>query len=165
MVIFMVNRGNLQSRALHNRLKKRLRTDYNFQNTRSVVAAATEPGKYRAIGEIDPRQFLDDTSYGATTARVEVGFDLNTSSGHEHYWLNWIEPDRSMLVGWHQDSMHLKLGKVHLQVDDDGRTVTRKSATFIDSHPVDVFLQRMDVLPQVVQSVTWQNGRPTGSTW
>ena len=76
----------------------------------------------------------DDGTHPAATARVEIGFRLQTRESHEHYWINWIEPERELLVGWHQDDTHDDLGPVHLQVNDGATAVDHRRAQFIDSH-------------------------------
>jgi hypothetical protein len=68
--------------------------------------------------ETDAQTFLHDSAYPTATARIEVGLELFTVDTHEHNWLNWIEPDRDLLVGWHQDETHPNLGPVQLPVND-----------------------------------------------
>ena len=80
----------------------------------------------------------------------------------EYYWVNWIEPDRSLLVGWHQDDTHDALGPVHLQVNDGATAVTHVPAQFIDSHPLDVVERRLTSLRDAVLAVEWEQGRPVG---
>jgi hypothetical protein len=116
-------------------------------------AEPREAGPYRVVAAVDSRQFLDDDGYPVTTARVEVGFQLQTGEPHEHYWFNWIEPERSLLVGWHQDDTHGDLGPVHLQVDDGATPVAHEPAEFIDSHPLDVVERRLDSLRDAVLAV------------
>lgn len=162
MVVFLANRQNLQTKRLHKRLKNRLMTDSEFSNGRIERANPRDPGAYRVKADVNPRGFLDDTEYPATSARLEVGFDLFTPNPYEHYWLNWIEPNRNLLVGWHQDEMHPELGEVHVQVNDGDNPVTHESATFIDSHPLDVFEQRLQALSDLIQSVEWRDEQPRG---
>jgi hypothetical protein len=159
-MLFVANRENLQSRRLHDRIKQRF--EHEFESVQKQRAEARDPGPYRVVGETDPRQFLDDTSYPAETARVEVGFQLQTTRSHEYYWFNWIEPDRGLLVGWHQDDMHDDLGEVHLQVNHQSSVVEHEPAVFIDSHPMDVVERRLKTLPAAVEAVEWHEGRPTG---
>ena len=125
-------------------------------------AEPREAGPYRVVAAVDSRQFLDDDGYPVTTARVEVGFQLQTGEPHEHYWFNWIEPERSLLVGWHQDDTHGDLGPVHLQVDDGATPVAHEPAEFIDSHPLDVVERRLDSLRDAVLAVEWEQGRSVG---
>jgi hypothetical protein len=160
MVVFLANRRNLDSRRLHDRLKRRLESEFGFQNVRTERTDPRSPGPYRAVGEIDPRVFFDDQSYPTTEAHVEAGFELDAPADSEHYWINWIEPER--LVGWHRDDTHSSLGSVHRQINNGSQPVAHEPATFVDSHPLDVLLRRVDALPGVVDSVQWTDGRPTG---
>ena len=111
---------------------------------------------------MNPRQFLDDEEYPVPTARVEIGFQLQTGDPYEYYWFNWIEPVRSLLVGWHQDDTHDDLGPVHLQVNDGTTPVAHERAEFIDSHPLDVVERRLASLRDAVRAVEWEQGRPVG---
>lgn len=160
MVVFLANRANLQEKRLHDRIQNRL--SGAFENVRRRRAEPREPGPYRVVAEVDPREFLGDGEYPVTTARVEIGFQLQTSDPYEYYWFNWIEPDRSLLVGWHQDDTHDDLGPVHLQVNDGTTPVAHEPAQFIDSHPLDVVERRLDSLRDMVLAVEWDQERPVG---
>lgn len=89
-----------------------------FENVQRQRAEPRETGPYRVVGDVNPRQFLGDDGSPVTTARIEIGFQSRTSDPYEYCWSNWIEPERSLLVGWYQDSTHDDLGAVHLQVSD-----------------------------------------------
>lgn len=160
MVVFLANRANLQSKRLHDRIKDRLSAD--LQDVRRRRADPREAGPYRIVGEVNPRPFLGDDAYPTTIARVEVGFQFRTDEPYEYYWFNWVEPDRSMLVGWHQDGTHDNLGPVHLQVNDGSTPIDRQPARFVDSHPLDVVEQRFGELEKTVRGVEWEDGQPTG---
>lgn len=162
MVVFLANRANLQSKRLHDRIGQRLSTE--FHTVRRRRAEPREAGPYRVVAEVDPRRFLDDDGYPVTEARIEVGFQLQTGRAYEYYWFNWIEPARSLLIGWHQDDTHDDLGPVHLQVNDGSAAVDHQPATFIDSHPLDVVEQRLESLPAAIAAVQWDDGRPVGFT-
>jgi len=162
-VIFLANRSNLQLRRLHReRIANRFESDNLFTEVQFCRASIRSPGKYRVVTEVDARLFLDNTSYPTSEARIEVGFDHVGSSDRDHYWINWIEPDRSLLVGWHQDETHPEYGGVHLQVSHKNTTVEHLTAEFIDSHPLDVLSRRLNQLPRTVEAVRWQNGHPIG---
>jgi len=77
-------------------------------------------------------------------------------------WFNWIEPDRSPQVGWHQDDTHDDLGPVDLQVNDGTTPVAHEPAEFMDSHPPGVVEHRLTSLPDVVLVVEWRQGQPIG---
>lgn len=160
MVVFLANRANLQSKRLHDRIKRRLRGA--FETVRRRRADPKEPGPYRVVAETDPRQFFGDDAYPVTAARLEIGFQRQTPTAHECYWINWIEPDHRLLVGWHQDDTHDELGPVHLQVNDGETPVVREPAQFIDSHPQDVLEGRLSALGDTVRAITWEDGRPVG---
>jgi hypothetical protein len=160
MVVLLANRANLQNKRLHDRIQNRL--GGTFENVRRRRAEPREAGPYRVVAEVDPRQFLDDDEYPVTTARVEIGFQLQTGEPYEHYWFNWIEPDRSLLVGWHQDDTHDDLGLVHLQVNDGATPVAHEPAEFVDSHPLGVVERRLNSLRDAVLAVEWEQGRPVG---
>jgi hypothetical protein len=160
MVVFLANRANLQSKRLHDRIQNRLSGE--FENVRRRRAEPREAGPYRVVAEVDPRQFFGDDEYPVTTARIEIGFQLQTGELHEYYWFNWIEPDRNLLVGWHQDDTHDDLGPVHLQVNDGATPVAHEPAEFIDSHPLDVVERRLNALRDTVLAVEWEQERPVG---
>jgi hypothetical protein len=150
----------LQSKRLHDCIQNRL--SGTFENVRRRRAEPREAGPYRVVGEVDPRQFLGDDEYPVTTARVEVGFQLRTSDPYEYYWVNWSEPERSLLVGWHQDDTHADIWPVHVQVNDGATAVGHQPARFIDSHPLDVVEHGLDSLHEAVLPVQWEQGRPVG---
>ncbi|MFO7925927.1 hypothetical protein [Natronomonas sp.] len=160
MVVFLANRANLQSKRLHDRIQNRLSGE--FESVRRRRAEPREAGPYRVVAEVDPRQFVDTDEYPVTTARIEIGFQLQTGESYEYYWFNWIEPERSLLVGWHQDDTHDDLGPVHLQVNDGATPVAHELAEFMDSHPLDVIERRLNSLRDAVLAVEWEQGRPVG---
>ncbi|WP_345784090.1 hypothetical protein [Natronolimnohabitans sp. A-GB9] len=160
MVVFLANRANLQNKRLHDRIQNRLSAQFNDVHRRRTKPR--EAGSYRVVSTVNPRQFLGDQEYPTTTARVEVGFQLQTGEPYEYYWFNWTEPDRQLLVGWHQDDTHDDFGPVHLQLNDGSTAVEHQPANFIDSHPLDVIERRLESLPGAVTEVEWENGRPIG---
>lgn len=159
-MVVLANRANLQRKRLHDRIKHRLQSD--FDSVRRRRAGPREPGAYRVVGVTDPRASLGDAEYPTTTARLEVGFQLETGDPYEYYWCNWVEPDRGLLVGWHRDDTHDELGPAHLQVNHGSTVVTREPAQFVDSHPLDVVERRLAALGEVVTAVEWAEGRPVG---
>ena len=160
MVVFLANRANLQNKRLHDRIQNRLSGE--FENVRQRRAQAREAGPYRVVAEVDPRQFLGNDEYPVATARVEIGFQLQSGEPYEYYWFNWLEPERSLLVGWHQDDTHDDLGPVHLQVNDGATPVAHEPAEFIDAHPLDVVERRLNSLRDAILAVKWEQGRPVG---
>jgi hypothetical protein len=160
MVVFLANRANLQSKRLHDRIQNRL--SGAFETVRQRRGEPREAGPYRVVVDVNPRQFLGADEYPVTAARVEIGFQLRPSDPYEYYWFNWLEPDRSLLAGWHQDDTHDDLGPVHLQVNDGASAIDHQRAQFIDSHPLAVVDQRLDSLHNAVFAVEWERGRPVG---
>ncbi|MCU4742055.1 hypothetical protein OB960_11670 [Halobacteria archaeon AArc-xg1-1] len=160
MVVFLANRSNLQNRRLHTRIKNTIRSE--FDDVRMRRTDARDPGPYRVVGDVDPRVFLDEKTYPTAVARVEIGIQIQTSESYEYYWVNWVEPERGMLVGWHQDDTHDEFGPVHIQVTDRSATVDHRPAQFIDSHPLDVVGQRIENLREAVLAVEWEGERPVG---
>ena len=160
MVVFLANRANLQSKRLHDRIRNRL--GGALEDVRRRRAEPREAGPFRVVGDVNPRSFLGDGTYPATTARIEVGFQLQTDVPYEHYRFNWVEPERSLLVGWHRNGTHDELGPVHLQVNDGATAVDHQRAQFIDSHPLDVVEQRLDSLHDAVSAIEWEHDRPVG---
>ncbi len=161
MVIFLANRSNIQVRRLHEGIKKRW--ENHLSQVRMTRASVRDPGMYRVIGEVDPRSFLDDESYPTDKARIEIGFKLQTPEPYEYYWFNWIEPDRELMLGWHQDDDHTDLGPVHLQVNDGASAVAHQPAQFVDAHPYSVVEQRFEELPAAIAAIEWDDsGRPNG---
>ena len=153
MVVFLADRSNLQTRRLHDRIKHKIQSD--FEDVRRRRTEPREPGAYRVVGETDPRAFLSVEDYPTTKARVEIGFRLRTDDTYEHYWINWVEPERNALVGWHKDGTHDDLGSVHLQMNRGSEVLARDSAEFLDSHPLDVVGRRIDMIETVVLSAGW----------
>lgn len=160
MVVFLANRANLQSKRLHDRIK--LRLSGTCDNVRRRRADPREAGPYRVVGDVDPRQFLGNVEYAVTDARIEIGFQLRTNDQFEYYWINWIEPERNLLVGWHQDATHDDLGPVHLQLNENTTVVTREQASFIDTHPLDVVEKRLDSIQNAIHAINWDRERPIG---
>lgn len=160
MVVFLANRANLQSKRLHDRIQNRLSSE--FETVRRRRAEPCEAGPYRVVADVNPRQFLDDTEYPVTTARVEIGVQLQTGDSYEYFWFNWIEPDRRLLVGWHQVDTHDDLGPVHLQVNDGTTPVAHEPSEFMDLHPLAVVEHRLTSLRDVVLAVEWRQGHPIG---
>lgn len=160
MVVLLADRSNLQRKRLHDRIKNRLATGFNTVKIRRTEPR--EPGPYRVVGSTNPRQYFENSSYPVSDARLEVGFRLATDEEDECYWINWIEPARNLLMGWHQDGTHADLGPVHFQITWDGSVIEHRSATYIDAHPLAVLEQRLEELESSIATVTWEEGQPTG---
>ncbi|MFD1570532.1 hypothetical protein [Halorubrum laminariae] len=84
--------------------------------------------------------------------RLEVGFDVEVGTDHDFYWISWIEPERNLLLGWHQDDDHPEYGNVHFQLSQSDADTLRESAEYLDMHPLAVVEARLDQLPAVVHA-------------
>lgn len=165
MVVFLADRADVQARQLHRRIRNRFQSDGYFKAVQLRIAGPREPGPYRVVAQTDSRLFLDDEGYPAMDARVEVGFELRGPNHHDHYWFNWIEPERDFLFGWHQDDDHPDLGPVHVQVNQGGEPIEHVAATFVDAHPMAVPVARIDQLENVLSNVEWEAGTVVGLDW
>lgn len=160
MVTFLADRANLQHKRLHDRIQHRLSREFADAHRRRTDPH--EAGPYRVVADVDPRQFLDDDTYPVTTARLEIGFQLETGTPYEYHWCNWIEPDRPLLVGWYQDDTLDDLGPTRLRVTDGETTVAHEPAQVVDAHPLAVVERRLDSFRDVIPAVEWEQGRPVG---
>lgn len=165
MVVFLADRSRLDNRRLHHhRLVQRIQRQ--FTAVRVARADRRDPGPFRVFAESNAPAYLGDSSYPVTDAKLSIGFDVEqTASPFDHYWINWLEPSRSLLVGWHQDDTHTSLGEVHVQVTHGDTTVAREPAQFIDKHPLAVLEARLDQLPALVHAVEWTGDGATGINW
>lgn len=160
-MIFLANRANLDTRTLLTRLHNRLQTQV------SKAAAPVEQVWYHTSGTtkvgvratIDAPGFLD-TAYPVATAELQVSFDFPPDQAYDFYTIQWVEPERALMLGWHQDETHMDLGDCHFQLDYQEETVQRQPAAFLDVHPLNVFDQRTDHLVEILDALTWTDDRP-----
>jgi hypothetical protein len=144
-------------RSIHDRLSKHP----------GVKQVRYRPSRRRpryVVADIDPPVFLGD-SCEAETARLELRFWYPEGVEYEYYRLNWVEPDRELMVGFHQDGDHSDLGPCHLQVDHEGEALERHAATFHDEHPLAVLEHRLREFPTVLAALDWSDGRPSLGDW
>nr|WP_228546347.1 hypothetical protein [Halegenticoccus tardaugens] len=116
------------------------------------------------IADIDTTVFVGN-SYEAKNARLEVRFWYPAGVGYEYYRINWIEPERNLMLGLHQDADHQDLGPCHIQLNYEDTPVDRYAATFLDVHPLSVFDDRLQQLPTALGSIRWEDGTPSLPTW
>lgn len=116
------------------------------------------------FADIDTTTFLG-TSYAVERARLELRFWYSSDVEYEYYRINWVEPTRNLMVGFHQDADHPDLGPCHIQLDEGGIVVDRHSAAFIDAHPLAVLDERLQQLPDVLGSIIWRDGGPSLPEW
>ena len=93
-----------------------------------------------------------DYSYPSTTARVEIEFVLRQD--WNHYWIQWVEPERGLSCGWHQDNTHMELGHCHFQIDYPDGSVDREETAFLDAHPLSVVENRLRRLPEKLVEIS-----------
>lgn len=160
-MIFLANRANLDRRTLLSRIHTLLQTQVQAGDTpvEQVWYHTSAGNKVGVRATFDPDEFLG-TSYPTNEAEIHVSFDFPPSSDYDFYRIQWVEPERDFMVGWHQDETHMNLGECHVQLDHRGETVQREEATFLDEHPLNVFEQRMDDLVQVLSTISWDRGKP-----
>lgn len=161
-MIFLANRANLDRRTLLTRLHDRLQTqvaseDAPVEQVQYHTAAGNEVG-VRAT--IDAPAFFGG-SYAVDEAELQASFDFPPTHEYDFYAIQWVDPGRELVVGWHQDETHADLGECHFPVDYRGETVYRANATFLDTHPLNVFEERIDHLVEILDQLTWEDERPT----
>jgi len=160
-MIFLANRANLDKRTLLARLHNHFQTqvpaeESPVEQVRYHTSAGNKVGVRATI--IAPA-FLG-TSYAVDAAELQVTFDFPPNQAYDFYTIQWVESERELMVGWHQDETHMDLGECHFQLDYRDETVQRATATFLDTHPLNVFDQRTDHLVEILDELTWHDERP-----
>jgi len=160
-MIFLANRANLDKRTLLTRLHNQLQTQVSQDDSPvEQVRYHTSAGdKIGVRATTDPSVFLG-TTYPVAEAELHVSFDFPANRAYDFYEIQWVEPERNLMLGWHQDDTHMHLGECHFQLDYRSETVQREPATFLDVHPRNVFDRRMEHLVELVAAVTWEQERP-----
>lgn len=160
-MIFLANRSNLDRRTLLTRLHNRLQTQVDSADTsiRNVWYHTSAGNKVGVRAAIDPYQFLQSAA-PVTDAELYISFDFPPDHPYDFYKIQWVEPERDLMLGWHQDETHMDLGECHFQIDHRGETVQREAAAFLDTHPLNVFDQRLDHLVELLAVVSWDDDRP-----
>lgn len=160
-MIFFANRTNLDRRTLLGRLHDRLQTQVGAGNgpVEQVWYHTSAGNKIGVRARIDGPAFLG-TTYPVEHAELQVRFDFPPDRDYDYYVIQWVERERELMVGWHQDETHPDLGECHFQIDYRGETVQRNPAAFIDEHPLNVFDRRTDHLVEMLDSMTWEKGDP-----
>lgn len=135
-------------KKLYQRIHNRLSSQTAFTNVHY------QPSKTRprvVCADVDPALFVEPT-YPAAQARLELEFDLR--SHWDHYWIQWIEPERGLSCGWHQDQTHMEHGRCHFQIDYPDGTIDRTPATTLEAHPLTVVEYRLNTLPEELTTIT-----------
>ena len=150
-------------RNLHRvHLARELQKDDRFDTVEFRLADPREAGNYRVVGSTKTRWILDDPTYPATDARLEIGFTDSKQDTDYWYWFNWIEPERSVMLGWHRDGDHPDLGPTHVQLNQGDSVVARRVVETIDGHPGAIFHARLEQLPRLLQTIEWDGDRAIG---
>jgi len=101
-MIFLAGRDRYTQRTLLHDVHDRLTRQAGCEDVRY------RPSRRRpryVIADVDPTTFLSD-SYNAETARLEIRFWYPAGVDHEYYRINWVEPERNLMLGFHQDADH-----------------------------------------------------------
>lgn len=156
-MLFLARRDRYTQRTLLRDIHDRLRNQSGSETVRY------RPSRRRprfVIADIDTVAFLG-RSYEVDSARLEIRFWYPADVDHEYYRINWVEPTRNLMIGFHQDGDHPELGPCHIQLDYDETPVDRYNATFLDVHPLAVLEKRLQQLPVALEAIRWQDGQPS----
>ena len=160
-MIFLANRANLDKRTLLSRLHKRLQTQTDTESSpiKQVWYHTSFGSKTGVRCTLDTSTFLE-TTYPVDEAELHAAFDFPPNQAYDFYKIQWVESERNLMLGWHQDETHMDIGECHFQLDHQGKTIQRDAARFLDTHPLNVFDQRTGHLVEIVSSLTWENEFP-----
>jgi len=161
-MIFLTNRDNLDQIQTHREIHDFLasRVDKPESPVLRVKYHPSMSDREEVRAEIDALMFVGDESYDGERAELQVGFEIHPSLSFDHYRIQWVESERELMVGWHQDETHPGLGECHFQIDYEGNCVQRTEAEYFDDHPLNILGKRLDVLPEILRSVS-MNGKPS----
>ena len=164
-MIFLANRANLDKRTLLTRIHNRFQTQVSDDDSpvEQVWYQTSTGNKVGVRATVTPDMFLR-RSYPAEEAELQVSFDFPQTHSYDFYAIQWVEADRDLMVGWHQDEMHMDLGECHFQIDYEGETIQRATAEFLDVHPLNVLDRRLDDLVGVLDALTWEDCVPAVPT-
>jgi hypothetical protein len=155
--VFLANRGNLTKAKLYEAIRRRLDMEPGCYAVR-VRPSRARPRTIET--RVVPDEFLG-RAYAVDDATLTVRFSYPRAVDYEYYVVEWSEGARDAGIGWHQDEDHPDLGECHFQIDHAGETVDRRSATFVDEHPLEVLETRLDQLRAVLPRIDWTEGEPT----
>jgi hypothetical protein len=160
-MVFLAGRDRYTQRTLLRDVHDRLTNEASCEDVRY------RPSRRRpryVVADISPVTFLGE-SYDIENARLEVRFWYPAGVNHEYYRINWIEPERNLMLGFHQDADHQNLGPCHIQLDYDETSVDRYAATFLDEHPLAVLEERLQQFPTALAAIRWGDATPSLPTW
>jgi len=161
-MIFLANRVNLDTRTLLTRIYNRFQTQVsaNGSPVEQVWYHTSTGNKTGVRATVETATFLG-TAHPVDTAELQISFDFPSTHEHDFYQIQWVESERDLMLGWHQDETHPELEQCHFQIDHHGQTVQRSQAEFLDVHPLNVLDQRTDDLVAILDALTFKEGRPT----
>jgi hypothetical protein len=154
--VFLTNRGNLTKAKLYEAVRQRLAKEPGCYAVRMHPSRA-RPRTIEA--RVKPEEFLS-REYAVDDATLTVRFSYPHAVDYEYYVVEWSEEARDVGIGWHQDEDHPDLGECHFQMDHPGETVERRSATFVDEHPLEVLETRLEQLRAILPRIDWAGGVP-----
>lgn len=160
-MIFLAGRDRYTQRTLLRTIHDRLANQAGCENVRY------RPSRRRpryVITDIDTTVFLGG-SYESENARLEVRFWYPSGMEYEYYRINWIEPERNLMLGFHQDADHEDLGPCHIQLNFEDTPVNRHEAAFLDAHPLSVIDHRLQQVPTALEAIHWEDGAPSLPAW
>ncbi len=156
-MLFLAGRDRYTQRTLLRRVHDRLSKHAGCESVR--YSPSRRRPRY-VLADVKTAVFFGD-SYDPGTARLEIRFWYPRDVDYAFYRLNWIEPERDLMLGFHRDADHSDLGPCHVQVDYEGTTVDRHAADFLDVHPLSVLEDRLTQLPVVLSAVRWEDNQPS----
>lgn len=160
-MIFLAGRDRYVQRTLLRDVHTRLGNQPGCEDVRFL------PSRRRpqfVITDVEPTVFLG-ADYDAESARLEIRFWYPADVDREYYRINWVEPERPFMLGFHRDGDHPDLGPCHVQLDHEDAAVDRHEAAFLDAHPLAVFERRLQHLPAALASIRWEDGAPSLPAW
>ena len=161
-MIFFANRVNLDTRTLLTRIHNRFQTQVSDDDSpiERVWYHTSAGNKVGVRTTVKPDRFLKRT-YPVERVELQISFDFPETHSYDFYAIQWVEPDRNLMVGWHQDETHMDLGECHFQIDYQGETVQRSKAEFLDMHPLNVLDRRVEDFGTVLDTLTWADDVPS----
>ena len=155
-MIFLVNHSNLNQARAHREIHDFLasRVDKPDSPVLGVKYHPSMSDREEVRAEIDVPRFVGDTSYDTERAELQVGFEMGPSLDFDHYRIGWVESERELMVGWHQDETHPELGRCHFQTEYEGDCPQRTEAKYLDDHPLNILGKRLDALPGILRSLS-----------
>ncbi len=160
-MIFLANRANLDRRSLLTRIHSLLQTQVDDETgpIERVWYRTSRGNKVGVSARLDAPAFAGEW-YPVETVELQISFDVPPDRSVEYYAIQWVDSERELMLGWHQDETHPSLGRCHFQIDHRDETIQRLEAAVVDAHPLNVFDHRMEELVAVLDALHWRDGRP-----